>query len=208
MKLEIDFPSRIPVMTLPEVAFFPKVMMPLFIFEPRYKRMLQTSLKGHRMFAVAGLDKSNIEFAVESEPAHKIATLGIIRGCRTQEDGTSQLILQGLARIRLDEIFNERSYREAKITPLESTQNIARVELLKKQRHLLNLVKRHAQSNEQFPIDLLNFMESLEDPENFVDMVAYSMISDAELKQSVLSTLAVEDRFDLLIKAFCDFRSN
>ncbi|MDA0348260.1 MAG: LON peptidase substrate-binding domain-containing protein [Verrucomicrobia bacterium] len=208
MKLEIELPSRIPVMTLPEVAFFPKVMMPLFIFEPRYRRMLQSSLKGHRMFAVAGLDKSKIEFAVEREPAHKIATLGIIRGCRTQQDGTSQLILHGLARIRLDEIYDEKPYREAEITPLESTQKIEKSELLKKQSQLLTLVKQLAQSNDQFPIDLLKFMESLEDPENFVDMVAYSMISDAELKQSVLNTLVVEDRFDLLIDAFGEFRSN
>ena len=208
MKLEIDIPSRIPVMTLPEVAFFPKVMMPLFIFEPRYRRMLETSLKEHRMFAVAGLDKSKIEFAVESEPAHKIATLGMIRGCKTQEDGTSQLILHGLARIQLDTIYDEKPYREAEITPLESTQNIEQNELLKKQNQLFTLVKEKATSNEQFPIDLLNFMESLEDPENFVDLVAYSMINDSELKQSVLNTLVVEDRFDLLIKAFSDYRSN
>ena len=208
MKLEIELPSRIPVMTLPEVAFFPKVMMPLFIFEPRYRHMLETSLRGHRMFAVAGLDKSKIEFAVESEPAHKIATLGMIRGCRTQEDGTSQLILHGLARIRLDEIYDEKPYREAKITPLESTQNIEKNELLKKQSRLLTLVKQLANSNEQFPTELLNFMESLEDPENFADMVAYSMISDADLKQSVLNTLVVEDRFDLLIEAFGDLNSN
>ena len=73
---------------------------------------------------------------------------------------------------------------------------------------LLTLVKEKATSNEQFPIDLLYFMESLEDPENFVDLVAYSMINDSELKQSVLNTLVVEDRFDLLIKAFSDYRSN
>ena len=51
-------------MTLPEVAFFPTVMMPLFIFEPRYRSMLKTSLEGNRMFAVAGIDPT-LEGAVE-----------------------------------------------------------------------------------------------------------------------------------------------
>ena len=208
MKLEIDLPSRTPVMTLPEVAFFPKVMMPLFIFEPRYRNMLQSSLEGNRMFAVAGLDKSKIEFAVENEPAHKVATLGIIRGCRTQEDGTSQLILQGLSRIRIDEIYDEKPYREAQITPLESTHYVGREQLLEKRKALLNLVKRQASYNTQLPTELLSFMEGLEEPEDFADLVAYSMINNPELKQSILDTLIVEERFDMLIKAFSELGSN
>ena len=202
MKLEIDLPERVPVMTLPEVAFFPKVMMPLFIFEPRYRDMLRTSLEGNRMFAVAGIDKSQIGLAPTNEPAHKIATVGIIRGCRTQEDGTSHLILQGLSRIHLDKIYEEKPYREAAITPLKSTQHVEQSILKQKQDQLLGLVKRVSATHPNMPHDLLPFMEDLDDPEDFVDLVAYSFVEDAKLKQSVLDTLAVEDRFDILIEAF------
>jgi Lon protease-like protein len=207
MKLEIDLPSRTPVMTLPEVAFFPKVMMPLFIFEPRYRDMLQSSLEGNRMFAVAGLDKSKIEFAVENEPAHKVATLGIIRGCRTQEDGTSQLVLQGLSRVRIEEVFDDKPYREAQITPLQSTQHLEQEQLLKKRSRLLTLVKQQASYNTQFPTELLSFMEGLSEPDDFADFVAYSMVNNPELKQTLLDTLVVEDRLDALIGAFSDFNS-
>jgi len=46
-------PSEVPVMTLPNAILFPQVMLPLFIFEARYRKMLRDVLDSHRMFAIA-----------------------------------------------------------------------------------------------------------------------------------------------------------
>jgi Lon protease-like protein len=54
--LEIQVPDEVPVMTLPNVAFFPQALLPLEIFEPRYRHMLRDVLATNRIFAVAGLD--------------------------------------------------------------------------------------------------------------------------------------------------------
>ena len=202
MKLEIELPSRVPVMTLPEVAFFPKVMMPLYIFEPRYREMLQSSLEGDRMFAVAGVDTSKLELSLEEEPAHDIATVGIIRGCRTQEDGTSQLILQGLNRVHLDELYEDKPYREAAITALSSNKDADAGVLAEKRKELFALIKTHSSKDPQIPIELLGLIEGLHEPEDFVDLVAYSMVQNYALKQKVLDTLSVTKRFDLLINAY------
>ena len=201
MKLEIDLPDRVPVMTLPEVAFFPKVMLPMFIFEPRYRSMLKTSLEGNRMFAVAGIDPSEVDSSIDREPAHKVATIGIIRGCRTQEDGTSHLILQGLSRIHLDEIYEDKPFREAAITPLESKREVDRLDLKELQDQLLVLVKKLADTNSNAPNDLLRFIEEMEEAEDFVDLVAYTFVEDVTLKQKVLESLNIEKRFELLIEA-------
>ena len=57
---ELHLPAEIPAMTLPGVVFFPKAMMPLHIFEPRYRRMLADVLGSHRMFALLGLDEKAV----------------------------------------------------------------------------------------------------------------------------------------------------
>ena len=201
MELDIEIPDRVPVMTLPEVAFFPKVMMPLFIFEPRYRAMLKTSLEGNRMFAVTGIDPSQVDNFPVKEPAHRIATIGLIRGCKTQEDGTSHLILQGLSRIRLDELFEDNAYREAAITPLESTQEGDDLDLMALREKLLRLVKQFAQDESDVPTELLQFVDGMKDPADFVDLVAYTFIQDPTLKQKALETLQVEKRFEILIDA-------
>ena len=201
MRLDIDLPDRAPVMTLPEVSLFPKVMMPLFIFEPRYRAMLKTSLEGNRMFAVAGIDPSQVDKFPVKEPAHSIATLGLIRGCKTQEDGTSHLILQGLSRIRLDELFEDKPYREAAITPLKSSLEADHLELSELREELLQVIKEFAQDDPDVPLELLQFVEDMSDPEDFVDLVAYTFVPDPTLKQKILETLQVEIRYEILIEA-------
>ena len=56
MEMEITLPDEVPVMTLAEATLFPQALMPLHIFEPRYRAMLRDVLAGDRLFAVVGLD--------------------------------------------------------------------------------------------------------------------------------------------------------
>ena len=50
-------PDEVPVMTLPNVVFFPQALLPLHVFEERYREMLADVLASNRLFAVAGLDE-------------------------------------------------------------------------------------------------------------------------------------------------------
>ncbi|HVU15963.1 MAG TPA: LON peptidase substrate-binding domain-containing protein [Candidatus Didemnitutus sp.] len=54
----VKVPPTLPVMTLPRTVFFPQALLPLHIFEPRYREMLRDVLATTRIFAVARLDPS------------------------------------------------------------------------------------------------------------------------------------------------------
>ena len=75
MEAEIIVPDEVPVMTLPNVAFFPQALMPLHIFEPRYRHMLRDVLASNRIFAIAGLDLGQLGQSENPEPQHRIAGL-------------------------------------------------------------------------------------------------------------------------------------
>src|SRR5689334_7290571 len=111
MEMEITLPHEMPLMTLPNVAFFPQALMPLHIFEPRYREMLRDVLASNRLFAVAGLDPSKLGEPGKFEPPHRVATVGIIRACQKNDDGTSNLLLQGLARVEIVAILADDPYR-------------------------------------------------------------------------------------------------
>ena len=49
----MELPDAVPVMTLPSATLFPQALLPLYIFEPRYRQMLADMLKSDRMFSVA-----------------------------------------------------------------------------------------------------------------------------------------------------------
>src|ERR1035437_4036916 len=93
MEMEITLPEDVPVMTLPNVVFFPQALLPLHIFESRYRQMLRDVLASDRLFAVAGLDVQ--QAGRRFEPPHRIAGVGMVRACQKNDNGTSNLLIQG-----------------------------------------------------------------------------------------------------------------
>jgi ATP-dependent Lon protease len=110
----MELPAEAPVMILPRAILFPQAMLPLHIFEPRYRKMLADSLETHRMFSVA-MQRPG---CLRELPCH-VAGIGIIRASVQHPDGTSHLVLQGLARVQLGEAVRYKPYRVQRIVPIE-----------------------------------------------------------------------------------------
>jgi len=197
MEMEINLPHDVPVMTLPNTALFPQALMPLHIFEPRYRRMLTDALATNRLFAVAGLNSDRLREPGQFEPPHRVATVGIVRACQKNSDGTSNLLLQGLCRVEIVSILREAPYRRIEVRALlsqatapDDTTRSLRRELAR----LLNLKRRLTASGSG---EVTNFLKTVEDPEAFVDIAAFNLCDDVILKQKLLETLDVRHRFEL-----------
>src|SRR4029078_766182 len=111
----MKMPREIPVMTLPNVTLFPQALLPLYIFEPRYRQMLADALHSNRMFAVAMQKPGNAR-----EVPLPVAGLGLVRVSVRHRDGTSHLILQGLVRVELEEAVRYKPYRIHRIKPMQT----------------------------------------------------------------------------------------
>lgn len=197
MEMEITLPDEVPVMTLPNTAFFPQALMPLHIFEPRYRQMLGDVLATNRLFAVAGLNLDHATDPGRFEPPHRVATVGIIRACQKNDNGTSNLLLQGLCRIEIVKILRDEPYRRIRIRALSSEAGASDDEnqsLRRELARLLNLKIKLAASGSK---EMTAFLKTVEDPEAFVDIAAFSMCEDTLLKQRLLETLDVHRRLEL-----------
>src|SRR5919199_638169 len=91
-------PERAPVMPLPGALLFPHALLPIYIFEPRYREMLRFALSHDRMFCIALLRPGRNEWN-NADDFFDVAGIGLIRACVGRVDGTSNLILQGLQRV-------------------------------------------------------------------------------------------------------------
>ena len=195
MEMEIVVPDEVPVMTLPQLTFFPQALLPLHIFEPRYREMLRDVLATNRLFAVAGI---NTRFTDQFEPPHRIATVGIVRACQENKDGTSNLLLQGLARIEVQSIVREQPYRIARIRALTSEPGADDDENIRLRIRLSRLIGTKQRMGGSVPRDLTRFLRTIEDPEIFVDLAAFNLCENPRLKQKLLETLDVRKRLELL----------
>jgi ATP-dependent Lon protease len=197
MEMEITLPDEVPVMTLPNTALFPQALMPLHIFEPRYREMLRDVLASNRLFAVAGLNLQASDSDTK-EPPHRVATVGIVRACQKSENGTSNLLLQGLCRVEIIGIASDVPYRVIRVRALSSEGGATEMENQALRGELARLIGVKLRLAASGAREISEFLKSVDDPEVFVDIAAFSICEDVRLKQTLLETLDVHRRLELL----------
>lgn len=197
MELDICLPEELPVMTLPNVTFFPQALMPLHIFEPRYKRMLSDVLSTDRLFAVAGLNHHLLGQGEQFEPPHRIASVGIVRACQENGDGTSNLLLQGLCRVEFLKIVTDDPYRRVRVQILSSQSDPAEGDTEKLRREVGKLIRLKHKLGAAVPAEIMDFLGQVQDPETFVDLAAFSLCENQNVKQKLLETLNISSRLSL-----------
>ena len=190
----MDLPEQVAVMTLPNAILFPRAFLPLHIFEEQYRQMLAESLMDSRLLAVA----LRREGAATAMP-HSVAGIGVIRTSIRQADGTSNLVVEGLARVRILEFTQLKPYRVARIQPLDSIaaeSSLARSELVATVR---KLTKVRANFGSELPAAALKSLLTVEDLEHLTDLVGHTLLDDSRQKQLLLETLDVGQRLERLV---------
>src|SRR2546423_4553569 len=214
----MDLPNEVPVMTLPSATLFPQALLPLYIFEPRYRQMLADTLKSERMFSVAMQKPGSTR-----ESPCQVAGLGLIRVSVDHQDGTSHLILQGLTRVELRQTVQYKPYRVQCIRPLQAAPNDSVMvdALLAKVHELVQERLEHGAFPFPFPIikkspgaqakpspastpnltmkEVLHYLENLPDADQVADLVSCALLPNAGQRQTILETVELEPRLKHLI---------
>jgi len=194
----IEIPTEVPVMALPNAVLFPHSLLPLHIFEQRYREMLAHSLDEHRMFSVA-LMKHGIEEATEINDLCPVAGVGLIRACVGSENGTSNLVLQGLARIRIIESIQESPFRIARVEVVKSfVGNLVEAEALSEK--VKEFCARIEGIGVPLPANLMDHLKQIDSPEIISDVVAAAFVGEPFQRQKLLEAYDVCERLRLLIQ--------
>ena len=200
----MKIPREAAVMTLPNATLFPQALLPLRIFEPRYRKMLADALHSNRMFAVAMQKPGNTR-----EIPAPVAGLGLIRVSVRHRDGTSHLILQGVARVELEQTVRYKPYRIQRIRSLQTPpcDSVAADALLAKVRELLEERIKLGLPFPSLPTvaqpsakEILNYLDTIADPEQAADLVSCAVLPEAAERQTLLEIADVETRLRRLIQ--------
>jgi len=184
------FPKTTGVMLLPGICLFPGSLLPLTIFELKYRKMLENALHGERMFAVAHVG--------EDGDVASVGGLGVIRACVAKEDGTSQLVLQGLGRVRFSR-FKVRPFPQATIVRLpEILPSEAQYsELRQGITEAFRLLKNRGMD---IPQGFSTYLEQISQPGAFADALAAALIQDPVERRGLLEEADVALRLSRLLR--------
>lgn len=163
--------------------------------------MLEDILKSSRMVAVTGLHAKEDEEQQENDrPYFRTGGVGLIRACHSNDDGSSNLILQGLARVEIERIVFDDPYRMARIRVLESEPEQSEPVVEKLTDRLSKAIELSVELGNPIPQHILEFLQNIQEPEAFLDISAFTLCKSVEDKQQLLETLNTRERFELLLE--------
>jgi len=183
----------VPIFPLPEVTFFPHTLLPLHVFEARYRLLVIDALERDRRLAVVKL-RPGYEATYAGKPAvHAVAGLGEIVSCERLATGRYNILLRGESRVRLEqELPSDTLYRlmrARRLADAEAAGDVAPAlaRIRTACRALLGALAR--------PADLLDTaLAEGQAPGVIADRVAAAVLPDADLRQSLLETFDVAGR--------------
>lgn len=206
-------------MVLPDCVLLPGETLPLYIFEPRYRAMLKDVLEGARSFCVACRRPDSL-----ADEPEEIACLGYVTVAIKQDDGTSNLQIEGVARVALNETSenHSRPYPYFDLRRLVSTAPPA--ENLEEERNRMHALLRNrldagidaalaslvstsgsaqelAAARRQLENGVAALVSEIEgepDPGRAVDRVAATLLCDPAHRQEVLEEVDVTKRAKLV----------
>jgi Lon protease-like protein len=198
----IHLPERCGVMLLPDCTLFPHGGLPLYIFEPRYRKMLEEALEGNCFFAVARL--LGDEAGDPADFVAPVGTIGLVRASREQTDGTSQLLIHGVMRVRFTEWLDGQDYPYASIEPVISVftpENQAQAAMKTLRGAVEDAVRVLP---EEVQAGVFALLDRADDPGLMTDIICQQFIHEADLRQRLLEMDSVGDR----IPVICEYLRN
>jgi ATP-dependent Lon protease len=187
--------ADLPVFPLPGVVLFPRALLPLHIFEPRYRAMVKACLETHRTMAMAIIPDPNDLDAQGQPKIARVAGVGVILEHQPLPDGRSNILLQGRARVELTEVPSDTPYRRARATLREERRTAVgpadRAALVAAATALARDIHQKG--------DLALDLPAHADVDVIADLCAAHLLPDARVRQAILEEQDVATRVRMVI---------
>jgi ATP-dependent Lon protease len=195
----LAIPSELPILPLRDTVLFPNSFMPLAVARESSVRLIDDAIANGKLIAVFTQRDASVEEPGQDD-LHTVGTATHIHKMFKLPDGSLRLIVQGLARVRLERIVQMRPYLRGAVVAAE--------ESLREEDHLeIDALQRNIKSNFQQVVslspvlsdDLQALSANITDPGKLADFIASSLTTiGTPIKQEVLDTLDIRARMDSL----------
>lgn len=197
--------SAVPLFPLPNVVLFPRAVLPLHIFEERYRAMTADALRGDGVIAMALL-RPGWEKCYYAAPAiEPVVCVGRILTHEKLPDGKYNFLLQGLARGTVVGEDRTRPYRVGRIQ-LNAEADVMEIDLENERHRLTCMFSEGICSNLPVVKQFRQMLTSTMPTSEIADLLAFNFIDDVRVKQSLLSESDPRRRVERLIAILDELR--
>jgi ATP-dependent Lon protease len=193
-----SLPEELPVVALRDFVVFPFMVTPLDVGRPKSVRAVDAVAADLRMFLTVMQKDKDIQDPQPPDDLYAIGTLVTILRMMRAPDGRIQLLLRGLARVRIDEWTQTDPFLKARYTIIDETTEMT-VEVRALVNGVLQLFQRMVQLSPHLPDEAYAIAAAAETPAQLADIIVTALNLSAQERQRFLETLDPVQRLrDLL----------
>ena len=182
------------------MVFFPKTLLPLHVYEPRYRALTSEALEQNQPICTALLKPGWEADYYGSPEVYPVGCVGRIVHHEKLSDGRYNITLDGLTKVRIGDPVRLTPYRIVRVTPVEDDAAWAQGESAAEE--AAELVRLFRQVHEgQGPSLLLAEMFSQHmTPESILNTVALHLNAEPELKEQLLEMDSLDLRYQSVVQ--------
>jgi ATP-dependent Lon protease len=190
-------PNELPILPLRGLVVYPQTAMPLNIGQPRSVRLVDEVVTGERLIGLVASRNPELE-TPGPDDIYRVGTMAAILRLFRAPDGTIRLLVQGVARIRVDEYTSTEPYLKAAVSHIpETVDKTLEVEAL--MRNVIDQFTRLAELVPSIPGELINSALNVNDPLQLVYAIATYIRLSLENYQKILELDLVSEKLRLLM---------
>lgn len=191
--------QKLPFFPLPDTVLFPRTHLPLHIFEPRYRQMIEDAMAGKQKIAIANLKEGYETDYFGAPPVYRMMTSARILIADKLEDGRWNILVEGIERVRLVEEVQQEPYRIGHLAPfVERAEEWERAEVIGMMRHVATVAESLGQHFDAARRVLSNLVNTHQHPSVVCDIIAGMLVKDPYSRQSLLEETNLYRRLQLL----------
>lgn len=196
-----DIPSPaledLAIFPLPSVVLFPGTVLPLHIFESRYREMTQDVLAGSRLLAVARLRPGFESDYHGRPPVFSTAGIGYVIASDELEDGRFNILVRGVGRVDItEELPPDRVYRRAFARRLIDSRSTRPEDVSVLHAELIKMCDRLAEHLPKGGDELRQLVRNEDAAGSCADVISAALVTDPDERQEILEMLDPADRVD------------
>src|SRR6186997_2174946 len=195
----IAVPDELPILPLRDTVLFPNSFMPLAVARESSVRLIDEAISQAKLIGVFTQRDASVEEPQQSD-LYEIGTASLIHKMFKLPDGSLRLIVQGLARLKLDQVIETQPYLRARVSAaLEGLREGDRLEIDALLRNIKTNFQQVVSLSPLLSDDLQTLAANITEPGRLADFIASSLTTiTTTVKQEVLEKLDVRERMDAL----------
>jgi ATP-dependent Lon protease len=195
----LELPAELPILPLRDTVLYPNSFMPLAVARESSVRLIDDAISGGKLIGVFAQRDASVE-EPRQEDLYTVGTASHIHKMFKLPDGSLRLIVQGLARLTLDEVVATRPYLTARVSQApEAFNDQDRLEIDALLRNIKTNFQQVVSLSPLLSDDLQTLAANIAEPGKLADFIASSLTTIATpVRQEVLETLDVRARLDAL----------